>query len=486
MPTLLSAEDAQRMREYFIDQGYTQDNVRSRLHAAELPSSRLRNMARLLDCTGDPGALNALLRWFWIGVPQSVQEAADRLPGWVLESFLRSGLLLREESLLKPQVMILPVEGFLIASDHASKIEVGDPELVLWPNPTSSLLSRFTVREQSRATLDLGTGSGVLALTASRHSDCVVATDLNPRAAAFAAFNARLNGIEGIEFLVGDAFAPVTGRTFDLIFSNPPFFISPGNGYMFCDNPMDLDHLCRRLVREVPAYLNEGGHFQMLCEWAELEGEPWQERVGEWFKGTGCDAWVLKGNTQMPSEYAQERIRSVTVSTARDAELYEGYMEYYRQRKVIAIHDGMVAMHRRAGMNWVLVDEPAKLPKDPFGDAVRQAFAARDFLTSHASDAQMLTIKPRLSAHARLERIFEPADGQWRPVSLTLRLVKGFPSQLELQPLVAEFLSACNGERTLGELTQELATRANAPLETVRRESLDMVRQLIERAFLLC
>jgi hypothetical protein len=98
----------------------------------------------------------------------------------------------------------------------------------------------------------------------------------------------------------------------------------------------------------------------------------------------------------------------------------------------------------------------------------------------------MLTIKPRLSAHARLERIFEPADGQWRPVSLTLRLVKGFPSQLELQPLVAEFLSACNGERTLGELTQELATRANAPLETVRRESLDMVRQLIERAFLLC
>jgi hypothetical protein len=56
---------------------------------------------------------------------------------------------------------------------------------------------------------------------------------------------------------------------------------------------------------------------------------------------------------------------------------------------------------------------------------------------------------------------------------------------LELQPLVAEFLSGCDGKRTLGELTQELAAKANVPLETVRKESLDMVRKLIERAFLL-
>jgi hypothetical protein len=486
MLTLLSPNDAARLRGYFTDQGYTQDDVRTHLHAPELPSARLRNMARLLDRTREPGALNTLLRWFWIGIPQPAQEAAVRLPGGVLESLLVSGVLRREASLLTPQVMLLPIEGFLIASDHASKIEGGNPELVLWPNPTSSLLSHFTVRRPSCATLDLGTGSGVLALTAASHSEHVVATDLNPRAAAFAAFNARLNGIEGIEFLVGDAFAPVAGRTFDLIFSNPPFFISPSNGYMFCDNSMDLDYLCRRLVREAPGHLKEGGHFQMLCEWAEIEGEPWQERVGEWFKETGCDAWVLKGNTQSPSEYAQAKISSVTVPSARDGELYDSYMEYYRQRRVIAIHDGIVAMHRHSGINWVLMDEGAQLPKDPFGDAVLQAFAARDFLASHASETQMLGVKPRLSPHARLERVFEPAEGRWRPACLTLRMVKGFPSKLELQPLVAEFLAGCNGERTLGELTQELATKADAPLETVRRESLDMVRKLIERAFLLC
>ena len=40
--------------------------------------------------------------------------------------------------------------------------------MVLWPNPTSKFLARFAVRRHSRATLDLGTGSGILSLGASR------------------------------------------------------------------------------------------------------------------------------------------------------------------------------------------------------------------------------------------------------------------------------------------------------------------------------
>src|SRR3982074_1227500 len=103
----LPAEDAQRLRGYFTDHGYTQDDVRRHLHAAELPSARLRNMARLLDRTREPSALNTLLRWFWIGIPQGAQEAADRLPRWVLESLLLTGLLRREKSVLTPQVMML-------------------------------------------------------------------------------------------------------------------------------------------------------------------------------------------------------------------------------------------------------------------------------------------------------------------------------------------------------------------------------------------
>ena len=126
-----------------------------------------------------------------------------------------------------PTAMLLPVEKFLVASDHPAAIERGDSEMVLWPNPTSKFLARFAVRRHSRATLDLGTGSGILSLGAAGHSDLVVATDVNPRVPRFVTFNARLNGIENIEMLMGDGFQPVAGRSFDLILSNPPFLHHP-------------------------------------------------------------------------------------------------------------------------------------------------------------------------------------------------------------------------------------------------------------------
>ncbi len=50
----------------------------------------------------------------------------------------------------------------------------------------------------------------------------------------------------------------------------------------------------------------------------------------------------MKGYAEDPGEYAEERIRTNTASPARDAELYANYMAYYRERKVEAIHGGVI------------------------------------------------------------------------------------------------------------------------------------------------
>jgi methylase of polypeptide subunit release factors len=393
--------------------------------------------------------------------------------------------LRREGDQLIPRAMLLPVGDFLVASDHPQAIERGESEMVLWPNPTSKFLSRFAVRRHSRATLDLGTGSGILSLAAARHSDQVVATDLNQRAIDFTTFNARLNGIDNIEVLMGDCFAPVLNRRFDLILSNPPFFITPKTDYMFCDNELELDQLCRRLVKEASDHLNEGGYMQMLCEWAEVDGQPWQDRIAEWLDGTGCDAWVMKGLTQDPEEYAQHRIRETTQDTSHDAELYDGYMTYYRERGVKAIHDGLVVMRRRSGPNWVRIEEVPKTPTGELGDLILRTFAAHDLLQEIAADEKLLAIRPKLAEHVRLEQICDQAGGRWRAESLTLRLISGFPFHLAMQPLVAEFLATCDGVRTADEAIRDFAATTDAPFETVQRECLAMFRKLIERGFVV-
>ena len=481
----LSVDCSRRLRGLFEEASYTEPGVRGYLGAAELPSRQLRNHSRLLDRTSSGTQLDTLLRWFWLWQAQARAVSADRVSGELLSLLLESGLLEIDGDNFIPAAMLLPIQGFLVASDHPQAIESKQAEMVLWPNPTSKFLARFAVRRHSRATLDLGTGSGILSLGAAGHSDQVVATDLNPRAVTFAQFNARLNGIENIQVLPGDCFAPVAGRRFDLILSNPPFFITPQTDYLFCENSMELDGLCRRLVKEAPEYLYEGGYLQMLCEWAQVKGQSWEDRVAEWLQGTGCDAWVMKGLTQDPEEYAQHRIRETSEDSSRDAGHYDGYMAYYRQRNVEAIHDGLIVMRRRQGQNWVRIEEVPKTPSGDLGDMIVSTFAAHDLLGENEADEKLLAIRPKLAGHVRLEQICDQAHGQWRAESLTLRLISGFPFHITVQPLVAEFLATCDGNRTAEQAIQDFAVTANAPLEVVRTESLAMIRKLIERGFIV-
>jgi|SRR6185437_8486826 len=116
---------------------------------------------------------------------------------------------------------------------------------------------------------DLGTGAGsiALALAAERPGWCLTATDLSGAALELARANAHRLGLSRVEFLVGDWLAPLAGRTFELIVSNPP--------YVAADDPAlaALRHEPRsaltpgatglealhRLIRDARAHLGAGG-----------------------------------------------------------------------------------------------------------------------------------------------------------------------------------------------------------------------------------
>ena len=100
---------------------------------------------------------------------------------------------------------------------------------VLIPRPETEMLvelalERIPVRSPATV-LDLGTGSGNIAITiACECSEAViVATDTCAAALQCAQANSRRMGADRIEFLQGDWFAPVAGRRFGLIVSNPPY-----------------------------------------------------------------------------------------------------------------------------------------------------------------------------------------------------------------------------------------------------------------------
>ncbi|MCW5249735.1 HemK2/MTQ2 family protein methyltransferase [Streptomyces sp. SHP 1-2] len=115
------------------------------------------------------------------------------------------------------------------------------------------------------AVLDVGTGSGALALAAARRGARVTAVDLSRRAVWAARVNAGRAGLR-VRVRRGNLFAPVRGEWFDLVLANPPYVPAPDGGTR-CprgaarawdaghDGRLVLDRICR----EVPALLRPGG-----------------------------------------------------------------------------------------------------------------------------------------------------------------------------------------------------------------------------------
>ena len=99
----------------------------------------------------------------------------------------------------------------------------------LVPRPETEVLVSQALQRipegQAFSVLDLGTGSGAIALAIAReHPSCdIVATDISDSALAVARENANRHALANIEFLCGDWTVPVAGRTFDLVVCNPPY-----------------------------------------------------------------------------------------------------------------------------------------------------------------------------------------------------------------------------------------------------------------------
>jgi SAM-dependent methyltransferase len=474
-----SPEKGRQLRQFLQESGYDVNRVSSLIGGRGL-------LPLLLHKTRLPNRLNTLLRWFVIGRAVEENTAGGLVPLQILELLLSSGLLLRRNGSLVPVARLLPFGDVVTACDPAYESgEDPPPDVVLGPNAPAERLLRFSVRRKVGSALDLCCGGGIHALNLAAHSDTVVASDLNPRALAFARFNARLHGAENIEFVEGDGFSTVAGRRFDLIVSNPPFYLLPATDFLFRDNPVELDGFVRELARQAPRYLNEGGFFQMFFEWAEIEGQPWRERLSGWVADSGCDVWVLRNYGMAPDEYCEERLRHGGPALVdRDVATLAEWAEYYARHKVAAVGGGQIAMRKRSGVeNWVSMEEAPPNTSKNTGDMVESFFNAQDL--AGAGDETLLAARPRLSPEVHLQQISHLAEQGWLARSRQLATNQGLLRTCDVDPPVAAFLSHVNGKQTLRELLPLLPPQPGITADQMRLACMNILRLLIRRGFVL-
>ena len=146
---------------------------------------------------------------------------------------------------------------------------------VLIPRPETELLVELALRhiplQQPKRVLDLGAGSGAIALTIAHERPLAEVTAVDASAAALevARENARLLDIGNVHFLCEDWFGGLVGQRFDLIVSNPPYVETGDPHLQQGDLPFEplsalasgtdgLDDI-RHIVSRAPSYLHAGG-----------------------------------------------------------------------------------------------------------------------------------------------------------------------------------------------------------------------------------
>ncbi|MFS9305704.1 peptide chain release factor N(5)-glutamine methyltransferase [Streptococcus peroris] len=180
------------------------------------------------------------------------------------------------ESIYKQLVAHVPAQ-YIIGLAEFYGMELKVDERVLIPRPETEELVELILTENLKpnlSVLDIGTGSGAiaLALAKNRLDWCVTASDISPDALNLASENASLQNLK-ISFKKSDCFAEIAGN-YDIIVSNPPYISRADESEVGLNVLHSEPHLAlfaeedglaiyRKIAEDTKNHLREGGKIYL-------------------------------------------------------------------------------------------------------------------------------------------------------------------------------------------------------------------------------
>jgi methylase of polypeptide subunit release factors len=176
--------------------------------------------------------------------------------------------------------------------------------------------------------VDIGSGAGPGAITVARARPQaeVWGVDINPKALALTAFNARIGDVANIEVALSDMLTGVDGQ-FDLIVANPPFMVDDDQR-TYCHGGGELgEGLSHAIVDSAIARLTPGGRLVLYTCLPIIDGvDPFRQQAGSRLTAAGLqwqyreiDPDVFGGELGDDIHRNTDRIAAISLIATRPA-----------------------------------------------------------------------------------------------------------------------------------------------------------------------
>jgi SAM-dependent methyltransferase len=396
---------------------------------------------------------------------------------WLLEA----GILAANGSELRARFRLQVAEGIWIFCDEPA----AGGATVMPPGPTTVDLLAVMPTELDGSVVDIGTGPGTIALVAAKRGGHAVATDINPRAAELARFNARFNELD-VDVRTGDLFEPLRGERFRWLFAQPPYVARPSEqaAVTFLHGGTEGDELAMRIVAGIPSVLRPGGVAAVLFD-APVRAEPLHDRLRAAVGATGTDVAALQAPGIHPDMQAigYASLEDPTFG-ARYATAALRYREHLEEVGVAEVKHSLAVIRARERADVAGWTIGLPVPRLPVNWTELESFL--DGLDAATLDDEALaraSVRPREGMVLAIER---PPGNDRSVARRAIRFARPtFAAERELSEAGAAIIDILAGDPSMERAIARFAEAMERSVDAVRPLVVSFVRECLARGLLV-
>ena len=453
LPQLGTEEDFAALREALRYCNFNNEGICRRLEIASIADFQPKCDGRKTAITMEE-PIDAVLRLVLDGefVPETVLKTL--WPAGAVAVMERLGILARAAGRpgeLFSTVTMYPAGEFLLLAGDRPGTPDGSPYSVppdvVYPGVVENTRHFLATLPETpcEALLDIGTGSGVAALSASRYAKQAWGVDIAGRAARFAEFNRRLNHIENVTILQGDMYEPVADLTFDRIVTHPPYVPAAKIKIIFSDGGADGEEILQRCIEGLPRHLRTGGRFYTLVLGADCESEAFEARIRRWLgkAESEFDLVMVSHSLRSPTEFVARAVAKGKVALTE----LQYWAQSWNRRNVQFLFYGSILIRRHEG------GRPAITARVQSGERmgpqdVEWLLTWETECKNPAASGFLLDSHPYISPGTELHVLHRLHEGRFVADAYAIESKAPWVSELRCGPWLAGAIAACDGSKT--------------------------------------